>query len=57
MPDQPRDPSPPSTTPTGTSTAERLERALAGRYTITRELARGGMGTVFLASDAGLPAR
>ncbi|MGH7699954.1 MAG: serine/threonine-protein kinase, partial [Gemmatimonadales bacterium] len=31
---------------------ERLARALAGRYTIQRELGRGGMAAVFLARDA-----
>ena len=30
---------------------ERLGAALAGRYTIVRELGRGGMATVFLARD------
>ena len=30
---------------------DRLGPALAGRYTITRELGRGGMATVFLAHD------
>jgi len=29
----------------------RLEAALAGRYTIERELGRGGMATVYLARD------
>ena len=28
-----------------------LQSALAGRYTIERELGRGGMATVFLAQD------
>lgn len=28
-----------------------LATALAGRYTITRELGRGGMATVYLAND------
>src|SRR6058998_3935843 len=30
---------------------DRLQEALAGRYTIQRELGRGGMATVFLAED------
>jgi serine/threonine-protein kinase len=30
---------------------ERLNAALAGRYTIERELGAGGMATVFLAED------
>src|SRR5881409_2557501 len=30
---------------------ERLEAALSGRYRMERELARGGMATVFLAED------
>jgi len=30
---------------------DRLRRALAGRYTIERELGRGGMATVYLADD------
>ena len=34
-----------------TSLAERLGKALAGRYAIERELAHGGMATVFLARD------
>jgi serine/threonine-protein kinase len=35
----------------GTSLAERLANALAGRYVIERELAHGGMATVHLARD------
>jgi eukaryotic-like serine/threonine-protein kinase len=34
-----------------TDTAERLNTALAGRYTIEREIGQGGMATVFLARD------
>jgi len=30
---------------------ERLQAALAGRYTIERELGRGGAATVYLAHD------
>src|SRR5881409_3477847 len=30
---------------------ERLETALAGRYTVEREVGRGGMATVYLAQD------
>ena len=30
---------------------ERLQSALAGRYTVERELGRGGMATVYLARD------
>ncbi|MCL7975742.1 MAG: hypothetical protein M8863_00340, partial [marine benthic group bacterium] len=31
--------------------AERLERALEHRYTLEGEIGRGGMATVFLATD------
>ena len=34
-----------------TSGQERLSAALAGRYRLERELAAGGMATVYLASD------
>ena len=30
---------------------ERLQSALTGRYTIEREIGRGGMATVYLAQD------
>ncbi len=30
---------------------ERLQAALADRYTIQRELSRGGMATIYLAAD------
>ncbi|MGZ8458044.1 MAG: serine/threonine-protein kinase, partial [Gemmatirosa sp.] len=36
---------------TGRPIADRLARALAGRYAIDREIARGGMATVHLARD------
>jgi hypothetical protein len=44
------------------SPIERLNRALAGRYVIERELGEGGMATVYLARDLkhgaqGAPAR
>lgn len=35
----------------GREAEERLEAALAGRYTIEREIGRGGMATVYLAQD------
>src|SRR5213593_2182489 len=34
-----------------TDDAERVRASLAGRYTIERELGRGGMATVYLAQD------
>jgi serine/threonine-protein kinase len=34
-----------------TDTADRLNKALAGRYSIEREIGQGGMATVFLARD------
>ncbi|MDB4892042.1 MAG: protein kinase [Gemmatimonadetes bacterium] len=37
--------------PDATSLATRLATALAGRYAIEREIARGGMATVYLARD------
>src|SRR5436305_3140136 len=36
---------------------DRLARALAGRYTVARELGRGGMATVYLATDVKLGRR
>src|SRR2546425_13166168 len=33
---------------------DRLARALAGRYTLVRELGQGGMATVYLATDVKL---
>src|SRR5437016_8694864 len=36
---------------------DRLARALAGRYTVARELGRGGMATVYLATDVKLGPR
>ncbi len=38
-------------TPTQTGRLERLTAALAGRYTLERELGSGGMATVYLAED------
>ncbi len=34
-----------------TDIADRIQSVLAGRYSIERELGRGGMATVYLASD------
>ncbi len=36
---------------------DRLAQALAGRYTVVRELGRGGMATVYLATDVKLGRR
>ncbi len=36
---------------TQSDTVERLNTALAGRYLVDRELARGGMATVYIAED------
>jgi serine/threonine-protein kinase len=33
------------------ATADRFNKALAGRYTIERKIGQGGMGTVLLARD------
>ncbi len=40
-----------------TDLKDQLSAALAGRYTIERELGRGGMATVFLAQDLSLGRR
>ena len=37
--------------PTQSDTVQRLNTALAGRYLVDRELARGGMATVYIAED------
>ncbi|HEY7233401.1 MAG TPA: protein kinase [Gemmatimonadaceae bacterium] len=42
---------PAATMPPGERTAVQLAAALAGRYAIEREIARGGMATVYLARD------
>ena len=34
-----------------TDVLDRLKKALADRYTIEREIGRGGMATVYLAED------
>ncbi len=42
---------PPTDGETGLDMIDRLNEAFAGRYTVQRELGRGGMATVFLADD------